>query len=152
MYSVKVPLLWWTTVLKFSSRNTHLWTSEPWFGQTTSIITAKVLMGITPIGLFHHIPLFWRSRASNKHIANNSGLHSLLLPCDFVLADRGFDIGEDVAVFWASVLIPAITKWQDQISWYWFSQKNCSPLNWWRKSNRFWFAESLQSCAKHSAC
>jgi len=53
---------------------------------------------------------------SDKHLTINSGFLSKLLPGDVVLADRGFDIEEDVARMQASLTIPAFTRGCDQLS------------------------------------
>ena len=39
-----------------------------------------------------------------------------ILPGDIVLADRGFDIAEDLAILQASLKIPAFTRGQSQLS------------------------------------
>ena len=46
----------------------------------------------------------------------NCGILKNLLPGDIVLADRGFDIEESVALYGASLQIPAFTRGKDQLS------------------------------------
>ena len=46
---------------------------------------------------------------SDKHLIVNSGFLSQLLPGDIVLADRGFDIVEDIARMQATLQILAFT-------------------------------------------
>lgn len=53
---------------------------------------------------------------SDKYITRECGILWKLLPGDIVLADRGFDIEEDVAMFQASLKIPAFTKGVSQLS------------------------------------
>ena len=57
----------------------------------------------------------WGGRVSDKHLMLNSGLLQKLLPRDVVLADRGFDVGEVVAISQASLHIPAFTKGLEQL-------------------------------------
>ena len=47
---------------------------------------------------------------SDKHLTRESGLLKKLLPGDILLADRGFDIAEEVGLMQASLEIPAFTK------------------------------------------
>ena len=48
-------------------------------------------------------------RVSNRHLIVNSGYLEKLLPGDIVLADRGFDIGDDVVRMQASLKFPAFS-------------------------------------------
>ena len=57
----------------------------------------------------------WGGRVNDKHLTMNSGLLQKLLPGDVVLADRGFDVGEVVAMAQASLHMPAFTKGLDQL-------------------------------------
>ncbi|XP_060592044.1 uncharacterized protein LOC132746808 [Ruditapes philippinarum] len=78
--------------------------------------TIKYLIGITPQGSVSYISDGWGGRVSDKHITENSGFLSKLLPGDLVLADRGFDVKESVGSVCAEVKIPAFTKGKDQLS------------------------------------
>ena len=69
-----------------------------------------------PQGLTTFVSKTWGGRVSDKHLTLNSGFLNKLLPGDIVLADRGFDIGEDVARTQASLEIPAFTRGRDQLS------------------------------------
>ena len=55
-------------------------------------------------------------RVSDKHFTVNGGFLSKLLQGDIVLADRGFDIDEDVARMQATLQIPAFTRGCVQLS------------------------------------
>lgn len=46
----------------------------------------------------------------------NSGFLRLLDPSDVVLADRGFDIGDDIAINGAKLEIPSFTRGKKQLS------------------------------------
>ncbi|ESO85592.1 hypothetical protein LOTGIDRAFT_98628, partial [Lottia gigantea] len=52
--------------------------------------TVKFLIGIMPPGSVSFISKGWGGRTSDKHVTENSGFLSNILPGDLVLADRGF--------------------------------------------------------------
>lgn len=78
--------------------------------------TIKYLISITPHGHISFISKGWGGRASDKMITWESSYLHNLLPGDLVLADRGFDISELVAMQGAEVRIPAFTRGRDQLS------------------------------------
>lgn len=78
--------------------------------------TAKVLLGIAPQGVVSFVSECWGGRVSDKHLTEHSGILKKLLPGDIVLADRGFDIAESVAMMQAQLHIPAFTKGKQQLS------------------------------------
>ena len=57
----------------------------------------------------------WGGRTSDKHITRESGFYEKLLPGDCVLADRGFNIKEDLAAIGATLKIPSFTKGNKQL-------------------------------------
>ena len=71
--------------------------------------TAKVFISMCPQGVTTFVSCAWGGRISDKHLTVNCGFLSKLLPGDIVLADRGFDIDEDVARMQATLQIPAFT-------------------------------------------
>ncbi|XP_074550450.1 uncharacterized protein LOC141808040 [Halichoeres trimaculatus] len=77
--------------------------------------TMKYLIGITPQGTVSFISHGWGGRSSDKRIAENSGFLEKLSPGDIVLADRGFDIKESVALMGATLKIPAFTRGRSQL-------------------------------------
>ena len=68
--------------------------------------TSKVLLGIAPQGVVSFVSECWGGRVSDKHLTEHSGILKKLLPGDIVLADRGFDIAESVAMMQAQLHIP----------------------------------------------
>lgn len=78
--------------------------------------TVKFLLGITPQGVISFISKSWGGRTSDKHITENCGFLSNILPGDIILADRGFDIQATVGSLCAEVKIPAFTKGKSQLS------------------------------------
>ncbi|XP_029958398.1 uncharacterized protein LOC115396593 isoform X1 [Salarias fasciatus] len=77
--------------------------------------TMKYLIGITPKGAICFLSKGWGGRTSDKHITLNSGFLNKLMPGDIVLADRGFDIQENVGMLCAEVKVPAFTKGMSQL-------------------------------------
>ena len=58
----------------------------------------------------------WGGRVSDKYLTQNYGFLNLLEYGDRVLADRGFNISEDLALFGATLAIPSFTKGKSQLS------------------------------------
>lgn len=77
--------------------------------------TIKYLIGITPQGTISFISDGWGGRTSDKQLTLESGILENLLPGDFCLADRGFNIADDVAYHFATVVTPAFTKGKNQL-------------------------------------
>jgi len=78
--------------------------------------TVKFLIGVAPQGYVSYISPAWGGRVSDKQITEESDLLKNLLPGDIVLADRGFNIGDSVGFYCASLQIPAFTKGKRQLS------------------------------------
>ena len=78
--------------------------------------TAKMLLGIAPQGVVSFVLECWGGRVNDKHLTEHSGILRKLSPGDIVLADRGFDIAESVAMMQAQIHIPAFTKGKQQLS------------------------------------
>ncbi len=73
--------------------------------------TVKVLLGMAPQGVVSFVSEPWGGgRVSDKHLTKHCGLLDNLLPGDIVLADRGFDISDSVAMMQARLHIPAFTR------------------------------------------
>lgn len=78
--------------------------------------TAKYLISITPQGFINFISLGWGGRTSDRHITENCGYLNQLRPGDMILADRGFNIADVVALSQATLHIPSFTKGKPQLS------------------------------------
>ena len=78
--------------------------------------TIKFLIGICPQGAISFISKAWGGRTSDKYLTENCHILNRLLPGDIVLADRGFNINESVALKGAKLEIPAYTKGKTQLS------------------------------------
>ena len=78
--------------------------------------TVKFLIGITPCGAISYLSKCWGGQATDKCITMNSDFLPLLEYGDIVLADRGFDIADDIAMHGASLIIPAFTRGKKQLS------------------------------------
>ncbi|XP_055004626.1 uncharacterized protein LOC129407470 isoform X2 [Boleophthalmus pectinirostris] len=80
--------------------------------------TVKFLIGVTPQGYVTYISCAWGGRVSDKQITTDSGILRNLLPGDIVLADRGFNIGDSVGFYCASLQVPAFTKGRKELTAY----------------------------------
>ena len=78
--------------------------------------TVNFFIGITPQGVISYISKAWGGRTSDKFLTENCDFLKKLTPGDIVMADRGFDIEESVAVYCAEVKIPSFTKGKRQLS------------------------------------
>ena len=78
--------------------------------------TAKFLVAVSPTGAITFISKCWGGRASDKFITSKYGFLEHLIHGDMVLADRGFDISEDLALRGVTLAIPAFTKGKPQLS------------------------------------
>ena len=78
--------------------------------------TAKFLAAISATGAIIFISKCWGGRASDKYITSHSGFLDHLIYGDVVMADRGFDISEDLALRGTTLCIPPFTKGKSQLS------------------------------------
>lgn len=78
--------------------------------------TVKFLVDITPNGAISFLSKCWGGRATDKCIVQNSGFLDLVEYGDLILADRGFDIYEDLGLYGARLEIPAFTRGKKQLS------------------------------------
>ena len=78
--------------------------------------TVKVLIGISPCGTISFLSKCWGGRVTDKFITHESGFLKLIDPGDVIIADRGFDIGDDIAFYGGKLVIPSFTKGKTQLS------------------------------------
>jgi hypothetical protein len=78
--------------------------------------TVKVLIAVAPNGSISFISKAWVGRVSDKVITQRCGFLEHLQCGDVVMADRGFNIHEELSAFGARLLIPAFTKGKTQLS------------------------------------
>ena len=78
--------------------------------------TIKFLVAISPTGAVTFISRCWGGRVSDRYLTANSGLLRYLKHGDLVIADRGFDIADDLALVGAILAIPPFTKGKSQLS------------------------------------
>ena len=78
--------------------------------------TVKCLIAITPTGSICFISNAWGGRVSDKEITQKCGFLSHIDIGDIVMADRGFNISDDLAQCSARLLIPAFTRGKSQLS------------------------------------
>ena len=78
--------------------------------------TVKFFIGITPNGAISFLSRCWGGRATDKHITHHSGFLEKIEYGDSILADRGFDIADDLAVHGARLQIPSFMRGKQQLS------------------------------------
>ena len=78
--------------------------------------TVKVLIAIAPTGCISFISQAWGGRISDKEITQRSGFLDKIEYGDDVMADRGFNVADDLAVCGSKLLMPAFTRGKPQLS------------------------------------
>ena len=78
--------------------------------------TVKFLITISPTGAIIFVSKCWEGRVSDKYLTSQSGFFDHLVPGDMVLADRGYDIADELALYGASLAILPFTRGKDQLS------------------------------------
>ena len=78
--------------------------------------TIKFLVGISPTGFITFLSDCYGGRASDKHIVLESGFLELLERDDQVMADRGFQITEDLLLKFCSLVVPPGARAKSQFS------------------------------------
>ena len=100
----------------FIQRPTSLTARAQTYSNYKSHNTIKFLVAITPTGAVSFISKCWGGRVSDRHLTAHSDLLKYLKHGDLVLADRRFDIADDLALVGASIAIPPFTKGKPQLS------------------------------------
>ena len=78
--------------------------------------TVKVFIAVAPTGSVAFISKAWGGRVSDKEITQKCGFLDKLEYGDCVLADRGFNVADDLAVRGVKLLMPSFTNGKDQLS------------------------------------
>ena len=74
------------------------------------------LVGITPTGFISFLSSCYGSRASDKFITRDSGFYDLLEKDDEVMADRGFQIQEDLFLHFCRLVVPPGARVKSQMT------------------------------------
>ena len=78
--------------------------------------TYKVLVGISPTGAITFISDLYAGAISDKELTKQSGIIQLLEIGDTVMADRGFDIQDDLTPLGVKLNVPPFLKGKKQLS------------------------------------
>ena len=78
--------------------------------------TFKFLIAISPTGFITFVSSCYGGRASDKFICNDSGFYELLDYGDEVMADRGFQIQEDLMLRYCSLSVPPGARVKSQMT------------------------------------
>uniref|UniRef100_A0A8C6UUF1 DDE Tnp4 domain-containing protein n=1 Tax=Neogobius melanostomus TaxID=47308 RepID=A0A8C6UUF1_9GOBI len=100
----------------FIQRPANLDTRQVCYSNYKSHNTIKFLVGITPYGTVSFLSQMWGGRISDKELTIQSGFLEKLEYGDVVLADGGFLISEELAIYGASLAIPPFTRGKKQLS------------------------------------
>jgi len=100
----------------FTERPLRLRTRAQMYSNYQSHQTAKYLVGIAPNGLITFVSEGYTGRASDLCIVRNSGFLDLVQPLDEIMADRGFNIEEDLKKKGAKLIIPNFTRGKPQLT------------------------------------
>lgn len=76
----------------------------------------KGLVGISPLGVVSFMSELYTGSISDKELTMASGLYKLLSPGDDVMADKGFDIQDDLAKYGVTLNIPAFLEGSSQFT------------------------------------
>lgn len=77
--------------------------------------TIKLLISITPQGCIEFLSVFYGGRASDLFITTDCGYLQILLPGDYVLADKGFKMNDEFEMRQAHLELPAFVYKQQQL-------------------------------------
>ena len=84
--------------------------------QVTRAVTLKFLVATMPTGEITFISKCWGGHVSYKNLTMNSGLLKLLHHGDMVIADCGFDVGNELAFVGSTLEFPPFTNKKLQLS------------------------------------
>ena len=75
-----------------------------------------MLIGISPSGIITFVSKLYAGSISDKELTRCSGIMDLLQPGDSVMANRGFDIQDDLALRGVRLNISPFLKGKSQLS------------------------------------
>lgn len=78
--------------------------------------TIKFLVGISPTGFITFLSDCYGGRASDKFITKDSGFYDLLEREDQVMADRGFQIREELLFHFCDLVVPPGARLKSQLT------------------------------------
>lgn len=78
--------------------------------------TVKFLIGISPTGYITFLSDCYGGRASDKFICNDSGFFELLEYGDNIMADRGFQITEELLLRYCHLVVPPGARLKSQMT------------------------------------
>ena len=78
--------------------------------------TIKVLVGISPSGFIKIFSSCYGGRRSDRFITRDSAFYDLLERDDVVMADRGFQIQEDLLLHFCNLQVPAGARTKTQMT------------------------------------
>ena len=71
---------------------------------------------MSPTGCIAYISAAWGGRVSDKVITQQCEFLKFIDPGDVILADRGFNVQDDIAIKGGKLEIPAFTRGKQQLS------------------------------------
>ena len=78
--------------------------------------TIKFLVGISPSGFITFLSSCYGGRASDKFITKDSGFYDLIQRDNVVMADRGFQIQEDLLLHFCILQVPPGARTNTQMT------------------------------------
>ena len=78
--------------------------------------TVKFLIGISPTGFITFLLDCYGGRASDQFICKDSGFYELLDPYDEIMADRGFQIREELLLQFCTLTVPPRARLKSQMT------------------------------------
>ena len=78
--------------------------------------TFNFLVEITPTGFISFFPSCYGGRANDKFITRDSGFYDLLERYDEVMADRGFQVSEDLLLHFCRLVVPPGARVKSQMT------------------------------------
>ena len=78
--------------------------------------TLKFLVGISPSGYISFLSDCYGGRASDKFITKDSGFYDLLERDDEIMADRGFQIQEELMLRFCKLVVPPGARLKSQMT------------------------------------